>query len=237
MNLTSADDIRVSTAVLADLFGVSVVVIGKLINEHHVMERQKPADGYDLRTACRAVLGHYRRIASGRGEGGEARVLASARARQAIAAAEERELRNEIMRGERVSIKAVEKAWMGLFATCREIVLSSIAQLADALSYHTTQDREQAYQIVEDKLYEMLNELAGGDHLPEKIAEAQRAKRRINHDQNRYSESSDGEGNFAIDAAARSRRGDDVVVPGPRNSSTAPFRRDQTRNAITLCTR
>jgi phage terminase Nu1 subunit (DNA packaging protein) len=159
---------KVSAAVCADVLGVSAVTFAKYINEG-VIARQRE---YDLRVVCRAVLAHYRRIASGRaGEGGSDNVLASARARQAVATAEMVELRNAVAKSQYVPLAAVRIALEEHIVAAREVALSLPGKTAPNL---VGRDGEEIYVILEAEIYEMLERLADGDTVADEAVEHQR---------------------------------------------------------------
>jgi phage terminase Nu1 subunit (DNA packaging protein) len=94
--MQSLDD-RVPGPVIAGLLGISVVNFHQLIGKG-IIERQG-RKGYPLRDTVKAFCEYWRKIAAGRGEEGEQKTLSSARARAALAQAEQMELRTQIARG------------------------------------------------------------------------------------------------------------------------------------------
>jgi hypothetical protein len=116
---------RVSAEVVGDLFGVSRVTFSKWCSEG-VLERQSPSRGYDLRVVCRALLKDYARRAAGRGEDGEVRILATARAREAQARARHIELRSADLEGKNWPIERVRF----LFGNTLYVVIENLSGLA-----------------------------------------------------------------------------------------------------------
>src|SRR6516164_8506390 len=103
---TTVEDLPcVSAEVVAKLFGVSRVTFASWVNDG-IIERQGTT-GYDLSVVSRSLLKHYQRLAAGRGEDGEVRILATARAREAQARARHIELRSADLEGKNWPIERV----------------------------------------------------------------------------------------------------------------------------------
>ncbi|WP_128944335.1 hypothetical protein [Bradyrhizobium zhanjiangense] len=145
------------------MLGISTVAFGNLLNAQ-VIERQPRSAGYDLRTVVRAACEHWRRQAAGRGAPGEERVLSSARARQAVAAAEQLELRTAIARGEYVSLAAIGKALDGLIITMRQQFLWAIppAVVAVVKDHAPGADSGAIFEAVDDVVRDALTQFADG---------------------------------------------------------------------------
>jgi hypothetical protein len=163
----AADIGNVSAGVICDLFGVSSVTFARWIDDG-LFERAK---AYDLKTICRALLKNYQRRASGRGEEGEVRVLASARARQALAIAEREELRNAVAKSQYVPLAAVRVALEDHLVAAREVALSLPGKTSSNL---VGRDAEEIHEILENEIYEMLDRLANGDVIADEAVEHQR---------------------------------------------------------------
>jgi phage terminase Nu1 subunit (DNA packaging protein) len=225
---TSSDDLpKVSAEVVADLFGVSRQTFASWLNDD-VLSRQKPASGYDLRVVCRALLKDYARRAAGRGEEGEMRVLASARARAATAAAEERELRNGILKGEYVHCLVIRRAWERIAAAFRECALSLPGKVAASLALGVGRERDEVHEVLDREVRELLEVLSGGADISSGDEEAVHDGQR-----GRAARAGDGDG-FAGDVGLRAGRSVDRGVPGrsePRAGRIAgPHRSHQERS-------
>jgi hypothetical protein len=81
---------RVSATHCCAFLDISATTFGRLI-EDGVFARQSPSDGYGLKLVVRACCALWRHQAAGRADPEQDRVLSSARARHALAAAEERD--------------------------------------------------------------------------------------------------------------------------------------------------
>jgi hypothetical protein len=171
-------------------------------------------NGYDLSIICRSLLKDYQRRAAGRGEEGEQRVLSSARARAADAQAEERMLRVGILRGEYVPIVAVRKAWSAIAASFRECALSVAGKIADRMA--TVQSREEAFEIIDGEMCELLETLSGGGDIAAEDVGEVRDGQRARAGRNDHAE------NWTGDARDRAGHGVDRVMPGLQRARAVP---------------
>jgi hypothetical protein len=148
---------RVSAELVGDLFGVSRVTFSRWCNEG-IIERQAPANGYDLRVVCRAVVAHYQRIAAGRGgEESCQHQLTAQRVRLARAKAEREERLNAIEAGEVARFDLIVKYLQGLFLITRDRLLSLAGETADACAGC---ECVEIYEIIDAKVREALEWIA-----------------------------------------------------------------------------
>jgi phage terminase Nu1 subunit (DNA packaging protein) len=205
----------------------------------------------------KACCEHYRKIASGRSEEGEQKVLASARARAALAQAEQMELRTQIARGQYVSLDALRYALNDMTITCRQQLLLNIPTTVVATlvqRWPQLDDIESIFDLVDDAVRDVLSQYAEGvDNLtanPRATADAVKPTqarrwrdptppRGIGHDdQNREGGEAAPGGSFGNATVARHRRGH----AGPDTSGVsvdhaAPIGRNQRRNGFDVETR
>src|SRR5262249_27592267 len=125
---------RVSASEVCAWLDISNVVFARLCNEG-VLKRESRKDGYDLRQTVRTYCDHMRRQASGRGSPDEQQVLSSARARAAVATAEQMELRTQIARGKYVPLDALRVALDDMIITYRQELLWTIPSAAAAVVF------------------------------------------------------------------------------------------------------
>lgn len=154
---------NVSATTVCDWLGVSKQTFANMISAG-VFEREPANVGYDLRSVVRSVVGHYQKLAAGRGGADGGAALTAARARQAIASAETAELKNAVSRHEFVPITVVTDQLIALFMTIREKWLGLPGKIADELATHCPDiDRISVAVILEREVFEMLDELAAPD--------------------------------------------------------------------------
>src|SRR6516225_5204561 len=110
---------RVSASEVCAWLDISNVVFARLCNEG-VLKRESRKDGYDLRQVVRTYCDHMRRQAAGRGGPDEQQVLSSARARAAVATAEQMELRTQIARGNYIPRNALVFGLQGFIIEMRQ---------------------------------------------------------------------------------------------------------------------
>jgi hypothetical protein len=153
---TAAENIgRVSAEVAADLFGVSRVTFSKWASDG-VIERQSPADGYDLRVICRAVLGHYRRIAAGRG-GESADKLTEERVLLTRIKRQREERQAGIEAGQWARVATVQRFLEGALLAFRNRVLNLPGEAAYALAMRS---QDECFEILDSIVRDKLEELA-----------------------------------------------------------------------------
>src|SRR6516164_6096358 len=159
--MKSLDD-RVPGPVIAGMLGISVVSFHQLIGKG-VVEREG-RKGYPLRDTVRACCEYYRKIASGRSEGGEQKVLASARARAAVAQAEQMELRTAIARGNHIPKDALCFGLQGFIIEMRQEFLHGIppAAVAAVIGYAPEADANAIYEAVDNVVRDALSRFADG---------------------------------------------------------------------------
>jgi phage terminase Nu1 subunit (DNA packaging protein) len=252
--MKSLDD-RVPGPVIAGMLGISVVTFHQLVGKG-VVERQGRA-GYPLRDTVKACCEYYRKIASGRSEEGEQKVLASARARAALAQAEQMELRTQIARGNYIPRNALVFGLQGFIIEMRQEFLHGIppAAVATVIGYAPGADTNAIYEAVDNVVRDALSRFADGtsnllaDNPPQAAAvndaKPTRARRwrgptprGISHDQNREGGEVSPGGSFDNAAVARSRRGHaGPDISGVSVDHAAPDGRNQRRNGIALSTR
>jgi phage terminase Nu1 subunit (DNA packaging protein) len=250
--MKSLDD-RVPGPVIAGMLGISVVSFHQLVGKG-VVERQGRA-GYPLRDTVKACCEYYRKIAGGRSEEGEQKVLASARARAALAQAEQMELRTQIARSKYVPVDALRYALNDMTITCRQQLLLNIpTAVVNAFMQRWPQLEgvEMIFDLVDDAVRDVLTQYAEGvvnltADPPSYAAEAVKLARArrwrgptpqgISHDRNQNGDEASASGDFASDAFARSRRADGGLEPGSSNGLAPRHGRDQRRNGIALSTR
>jgi hypothetical protein len=150
---------RVSMAKAAAHIDRSLVSFSKLLNDG-VIKREDRAVGYDLDEVRVAFIRHLTSVAAGRGAQGEGKLLSSARARQAIAIASERELKTGILSGKFLSRGAVVAALTDMFAIMREIMLGWPGKCADGLTPFCAEDRERISDFLQTEIYDVLTQLS-----------------------------------------------------------------------------
>jgi hypothetical protein len=241
-------DDRVPVSVVASMLGISVVAFHQLVGKG-VVPREGRA-GYPLRDTVKACCEYYRKIAAGRSEEGEQKVLASARARAALATAEQMELRTQIARGKYVPLDALRVALDDMIITYRQELLRAIPSAAAAVVIKFAPEAcNEVHEAVDDAVREALNRFADGvsnlttDHPPIATQPTQPrrwrgpAPRGIGHDRNRDGEEVPATGDFGTDAYARHRGAVDGLESGTSNGLAPPDGRDQRCNGIALLTR
>jgi phage terminase Nu1 subunit (DNA packaging protein) len=153
---TAAEDLgRVSAEVVGDLFGVSRTTFAKWCNAG-ILERQSPANGYDLRVVCRGLLTHYRRIAAGRGGEGS-----DALTRERVLLTRAKRRREELQAG-------IEAGRWSRLATVRRYLEQRLLELRDRLlglpgeaAYQLAmRPQQEVFEILDDMVRAKLEELA-----------------------------------------------------------------------------
>jgi phage terminase Nu1 subunit (DNA packaging protein) len=160
----TAEDIgRVSAELVGDLFGVSRTTFAKWCNEG-IIERQSPTNGYELRTVCRAVLEHYRRVASGRGvDGADTDALTAQRVRLAKAKAEREERQNAIEARQVARVAPIQRFLEHVFISFRNRVLNLPGEISALLADRA---QEEVFEALDQAVRSKLEELAD----PKKVA-------------------------------------------------------------------
>jgi phage terminase Nu1 subunit (DNA packaging protein) len=159
--LENAQKRRVSHTEAAAHLCISGPTFSRLINEG-VIPRAERGTGYDLAECRRLRFKHLENVAAGRsGQDGGA-LLSKERALLAREQREAAQIKNELARGELVHLDAVEKALNPLFHNFREHALSTPGVIADAVAQASGVDRALVYRIIDDRIREMLDELADG---------------------------------------------------------------------------
>jgi phage terminase Nu1 subunit (DNA packaging protein) len=163
---TAAEDIgRVSAEVAADLFGVSRVTFSSWAS-NGVIERQSPAEGYDLRVICRAVLGHYRRVAAGRGgEGADA--LTEERVKLTRIKRRREELQAGIEAGQWARLATVRRFLEDKLLALRDRLLGLPGEAAHALAMRSQQE---CFEILDSFVRDKLDELADPAGIAARVA-------------------------------------------------------------------
>jgi hypothetical protein len=128
--------------------------------DSEVIARQPPGQ-YDLKAVRESYIPHMQKLAAGRGADHGA-ALSTQRARLATAQAQAAEMKNAAFCGDLVSLDLVEKKLNPLFHNFREQALSTPGIIADAVASVCGGDRALIYRILDDRLREMLTELADG---------------------------------------------------------------------------
>lgn len=152
---------RVSHTEAAAHLCISGPTFSRLINEG-VIPRAERGTGYDLAECRRLRFKHLENVAAGRSGADGGALLAKERALLAREQREAAQIKNELARGELVHLDAVEKALNPLFHNFREHALSTPGVIADAVASACGGDRALVYRIIDDRIREMLNELADG---------------------------------------------------------------------------
>lgn len=122
-----------------------------------VLPRASERGGYNLDEVRRIYLRHLRAVASGHGENSGAASLASERASLARVQRDAIEWKNAINRGDYVSAGAVVRRLQETFSVQRTLLLSWVGKLPSLLEERT---RAEIEAVLEQELYEVLNELA-----------------------------------------------------------------------------
>jgi len=145
-------EVTVSTAELADAFGVSDRTVRDLA-ARGVLPRVAPGR-FDLRASVRAYAGHLREQAAGRGNGDGAAMteLSAERLREARERADKIALANAKARGEMVLAADVEKAWSEILRDVRARMLAVPARVRARLGHLTHTDGAIIEQEVRDAL-------------------------------------------------------------------------------------
>jgi hypothetical protein len=154
-------DGRVSMSVAAIHCGISVVSFARLL-DMGVIERQPREVGYDLTTCRLARFKYLENLAAGRSGADGGALLAKERALLAREQREAATIKNAVARGDYVSLDLVEKKLTPLFSNFREQALSTPGVIADAVAQACGGDRALVYSIIDDRVREMLTELADG---------------------------------------------------------------------------
>jgi len=119
-----------------------------------------PSGRYSLDQVREEYILNLQAVASGRGV--DHAGLTQQRAKLEAARAGMVEHKLAVMRGDFVSLDLVEKKLNPLFLNFREQALSTPGVIADAVSQACGGDRTLVYSIIDDRLREMLNDLADG---------------------------------------------------------------------------
>lgn len=125
----------------------------------------------DFITAVKHLLSYYQKLVEGQG----AITLTEERARLTKYMADKAKLEMEKTMGALVEASEVDRAWAAMGQACRSRLLSLPVNLAHVLAGLRTQEIK---QILEERIYEALNELAAGgqdvivDVMPAAIAQA-----------------------------------------------------------------
>jgi hypothetical protein len=246
----------VSASEVCAWLGISSVTFARICNEG-VLKRQDRKDGYDLKQTVGIYCEHMRRQAAGRGGPDEQQILSSARARAALAQAEQMELRTQIARGNHISRDALVFGLQGFIIEMRQEFLHGIppAAVATVIGYAPEADSNAIFEAVDTVVRDALSRFADGtsnllaDNPPQAAAVNDVGPTRPRrwrsptpqgggYDQNREGAEAAPGGGFGNEAAARHRRG----YAGPDTSGisvdhAAPDGRNQRRNGIALSTR
>jgi hypothetical protein len=152
-------DGRVSMSVAAIHCGISVVSFARLL-DMGVIERQPREVGYDLTTCRLARFKYLENLAAGRSGADGGALLAKERAILAREQREAAQIKNELARGELVHLEAIKRVFTPMFYNFREIALGTPGVISDAISAHTKEDRVRVFEIVDEKIRDMLDLLA-----------------------------------------------------------------------------
>jgi hypothetical protein len=158
---------HVSAEVVAKLFGVSRVTFASWVSDG-IFDRQGTA-GYDLSVVSRSLLKHYQRRAAGRGEEGEQRVLATARAREAQARARHIELRSQDYEAKNWPIERVHF----LFANTFYVVIENLSGLAGRLCNRLGVADHDARTMLVEEAQGVVDEIR--DYVYDRLGETQEA--------------------------------------------------------------
>jgi hypothetical protein len=154
---------RVSASEVCAWLDISNVVFARLCNEG-ALKRESRKDGYDLRQMVQTYCNHMRRQASGRGSPDEQQILSSARARAAVAQAEQMELRTQIARGNHIPRDALCFGLQGFIIEMRQEFLHGIppAAVAAVIGYAPEADTNAIYEAVDNVVRDALSRFADG---------------------------------------------------------------------------
>jgi hypothetical protein len=150
-----------SARATADHLCIDPSTFSKYLNQG-VIKRRPRHIGYDLDECRRARFKFLENQAAGRSgeDGGE--LLSKQRARLATAQAVREEMKTAALCGDLVSLDLIEKVMTPLFYNFREQALSTPGIIADAVASVCGGDRVLIYSIIDDRIREMLTELADG---------------------------------------------------------------------------
>jgi phage terminase Nu1 subunit (DNA packaging protein) len=126
--------------------------------EGGVIPRQK-THGYNLDDVRLVYIRHLRAIAAGQGAGAGV-TLAGERALLAREQREAATLKNQISRGDFVSLAMVQSALVSTFSVLRERCLTLPGAVADSIEPLSALDRGQITDIIRDKVHELLEDLS-----------------------------------------------------------------------------
>jgi hypothetical protein len=126
--------------------------------ETNIIPRQKTRS-YRLDDVRQVYIRHLRSVAAGHGANGGV-TLAGERALLAREQREAATLKNQISRGDFVSLATVQRKLVALFAVMREQALTLPGKCADALQPYTPKDRGEICDIMHAEVCEMLENLS-----------------------------------------------------------------------------
>jgi hypothetical protein len=131
-----------------------------LLVETNVIPRQKTRS-YRLDDVRQGYIRHLRAMAAGQGQGADGGMTLAGE--RALLAREQREaatLKNQISRGDYVSLAMVQRKLVALFTVMREQALTLPGKCADALQPYTAKDRGEIWDIMHAEVCEMLENLS-----------------------------------------------------------------------------
>jgi hypothetical protein len=140
--------------------------------------KRKPAGKYVLDEVRESYCLNAQRVMSGRSEEG-GKALSQQRARLAQAQSEAAEFKNNVARGDYVSLALIQAALMAAFSTMREMILTLPGKIADALMPYSPKDRAIIDEILRSECFELLENLSEGE-----ILRSGRNKRSVSDDAN-----------------------------------------------------
>ncbi len=124
--------------------------------ETNIIPRQKTRSYDDVR---QVYIRHLRSVAAGHGANGGV-TLAGERALLAREQREAATLKNQISRGDFVSLAMVQSALVSTFSVLRERCLTLPGAVADSIEPLSALDRGQITDIIRDKVHELLEDLS-----------------------------------------------------------------------------
>lgn len=139
---------------LGEVLGLNERTVRELVSRGIVAKNGR--NRYDLFPSVLAYVEHLRTVAAGRGGEAASYDLTRERARLAKEQADERELKNAILRGELVEAEAVKREWSDILRGVRSRVLSVPSRVRQSLPHLTGHDVER----IDSELRRALEEAA-----------------------------------------------------------------------------
>ena len=149
-------DTTITTADLADLFGVSTRTIRDLKTRGIIVGAG--AD-FDLAASVRGYCAHLRHLATGRGGESAIATATAERARLASARADHVELKNARARGALLDAEAVAAEWSAILRTVRAGLLAVPSRVQQRLPHLTAHDASE----IDAEVREVLGEIGADD--------------------------------------------------------------------------